>query len=459
MSVRKGILGLVATVSLAASFTGLLQGWALEMPPSLKSLENPKPASSVPKTTTPAVKPAAQTPAATKAPAAKLDSQSTPAAAKAPATGKTTAAAKTPASQKPAQQNVYQGKATKEVYSEQAESTPVSASHVDILRSVPLEVKEYDSVLERYSTASQVVSTIDSTPNLLVHMEAIRRGYHQLSADEKDKLLGTLFARQRASEHDLMHAFNHGYAQLVFKQNKTGLFFLRKANDRFKTQFSALAYGMAQVEADINLENARPEEMTTRKMDAMYKLADAVQADSLNHQPGFWPSYVRVVEQMKSMPAYGSFVRRDFSLVYLPHGNNVLPMRGASTVSIPLKTDTSTLPVYGTSCDPNQAMDADEGGAAVSQKTVNFGTGSALIQFFNTEEPGLYRVRVTSEDGHHLLSFHTHNKASIVEDLEGDGNFEIVARQYMHNPLTPVLVYRHTPCGFELDKKVFNNFQ
>jgi hypothetical protein len=57
-----------------------------------------------------------------------------------------------------------------------------------------------------------------------------------------------------------------------------------------------------------------------------------------------------------------------------------------------------------------------------------------------------------------LLSFETYANR-LVEDLDGDGTFEIVARQYKQDPYNPVIVYRYTPCGFELDKKIFNAFR
>lgn len=345
---------------------------------------------------------------------------------------------------------------------------PGFTASIDILRSVPLEIKQYPEAKNfpgKFTTAEQVLAAIDSTPNLLVHMEAIRRGYHDLDAEQAEKLLSALFKRHQTDEKDLMHGFNHGYAQLVFKHNKTGLFFLRKANDKFKDQFSSLAYGMAEVEADINLENAKPEEMTMRKLDVTFQLSDAVKRDAEKHQPGFWPSYMRVIEKVKTVPALSSFARRDFSLAYLPYGNSVIPMRGAMTVSLPLKASPSTLlsNAMTTSCNPD-AVESGSGsatatGAAISQRSADFNGNVALIQFFNTEQAGLYRVRVTGSDSTPMLSFKTYAMPHIVEDLEGDGTFEIVARQYKQDPLNPVLVYRYTPCGFELDKKVFNTFQ
>lgn len=337
---------------------------------------------------------------------------------------------------------------------------------VDILRSVPLEVKDYASAQsfpERFTTAAEVINALNSTPVLLVHMEALRRGYHELPYSEQEKLLTNLHKRRMTNENDLMLGFDHGYAQLVFKQNKTGLFFLRKANDKIQDQFSNLAYAMAEAEADIMLEGAKPEETTTRKMDVTYKLGDAVKLDAAKHQPGFWPSYVRVIEKLKPMPAYKSFTRRDFSLAYVPYGNSVVPLKGSTSAAIPLTNKPATLlsNALGTSCNPdevNPETDA-KGGNVVTQRGANFNGNTALIQFTATEENHLYRVRVLNASGAPMLSFKTYAMPNIVEDIDGDGTFEIVARQYQYNPMLPALVYRYTPCGFELDKQIHNNFQ
>lgn len=350
--------------------------------------------------------------------------------------------------------------------------TPVSpAEPLDILRSVPLEVSGYASgkaFPEKFTSTEQVIQALNSTPVLLVHMEAIRRAYHDMPITEHDKLLTAIHKRRLTNEKDLMLGFDHGYAELVFKQNKTGLFFLRKANDYFRDQFSALAYGMAEVEADINLENATPDMMTTRKLDATFQLGDAVRRDALKHQPGFWPSYLKVIEIMKPMPSYKSFSHRDFSLVYVPYGNSVVPLKGVTTANLPLNegapmpslTDTS----LGTTCSPESSpLDASEQpftGASVAQHSASFNGNTALIQFFQAQESSQYRARVTGQNGKQLATF----KTSViprrpVEDLDGDGVHEIVVRQYAQNPLMPVIVYRYTPCGLELDQKIYDNFQ
>lgn len=340
------------------------------------------------------------------------------------------------------------------------------AEPLDLLRSIPLTVNGYASAQsfpERFSSPEQVVQALNSTPVLLVHMEALRRAYHELDPGSHDRLLEAIHKRRLTNEKDLMLGFDHGYAQLVFKQNKTGLFFLRKANDFFQDQFSALAYGMAEVEADLNLESATPETTTTRKLDAMFKLADAVQRDAKNHQPGFWPSYIQVIEKMKPMAAYKSFSNRDFSLVYVPYGNAVVPLGGVQNSSLPLTMDNPTASLtsanFGTVCSPEGDPDTATG-PSVAQQSANFNGMPALIQFFGNSGLNDYVVRISGPDGRTLTSFKANTVPNrVVEDLDKDGVYEIVIRQYRENPSRPVIVYRYTPCGLELDQKIHNAFQ
>lgn len=350
-------------------------------------------------------------------------------------------------------------------------SIPAQADTVDFLRSIPLNVEGYASAKtfpEKFNTPEQVIQALNSTPVLLVHMEAIRRAYHDLDPGSHDKLLEAIHKRRMTNEKDLMLGFDHGYAQLVFKQNKTGLFFLRKANDYFQDQFSALAYGMAEVEADLNLEESTPEVTTTRKLDAMFKLADAVQRDAQKHQPGFWPSYIQVIDKMKGMPAYKSFSSRDFSLVYVPYGNTVVPLPGIQSSSQSLSTNNPegglTSASFGSVCSPEPGpLDLNASGhtgASVAQQTANLNGNPALIQFFPTSVEKQYHVRVTSNTGQPLANFRANTIPNrVVEDLDKDGVYEIVVRQYRENPLQPVIVYRATPCGLEADQKILNNFQ
>jgi hypothetical protein len=350
--------------------------------------------------------------------------------------------------------------------------TETPSQQVDFLRSVPLEVSGYPAaqcLSSRLTSADQILQVLNSTPVFLVHMEALRRGYAELPLTEQTRLLKALRARHTAKENDLAIGFDLGYAELVYENNKTGLFFLRKANDKFQNQFTNLAYGMAQVEADITLENAKPEEMTTRKMDAMYRLGDAVKIDAGQHQPGFWPSYMRVIEKMKPMVAYKSFSRRDFSVAYLPFGNPVVPLSNVTVSSLsevqPGTPGTTITGIVNNSCSPNaEAGNTDAanffGKNMLSQRTAVFRDSKATIQFYPTSEDHLYNVRVLGPTGNPMLSFQSHVMGNIVEDLDGDGTFEIVARQFQYNPFKPFVVYRYTAaCGFELDQKVRDSFQ
>lgn len=349
---------------------------------------------------------------------------------------------------------------------------PAQAETLDLLHSVPLEISQYDiaqTLPQQLATADQVMNVLNATDNLLVRMEVMRRAHKDLPLSEQDKLLTELHARHRAQQNDAHKFFDHGYAQLVLKDNKSGLFFLRKANDRLQNQFSALAYAMAQAEVDLNQEGSTPEEMTTRKLDVRYLLRDAVNRDAANHMAGFWPSYVRVLEKLQPLPTYNNFATSDLSLTYLPYGNSVIPMRGGKVSYIPITDSTEVLVANAkhTACDPDSVSPLSAGDQnfdpagekPVSSRTVDFNGQNALVEFFkSTEETGKYRVRVLSQDGFPLLSFSSYRLSSVVEDLEGDGSYEIVIRQFEHDPYQPIIVYRPTPCGFELDRTVYTYF-
>lgn len=201
------------------------------------------------------------------------------------------------------------------------EAIPVAAEY-DLIRSIPLTVDGYPEAasVEAPKSATSLLSALQSSPNLAVHMELLRRGRTSLSKDEQNDLVVRLLKRYEASPEDAVQFFDYGYAQLVYLNNQTGLFFLRKANDRLKTPFTSLAYAMGQFEVDLTQEKSAPNEMTMRKLDVIYKLGDAVMADVKNHQAGFWPQYVHVIQKVAQVPAYQDFADTDFSLRYVPSG-------------------------------------------------------------------------------------------------------------------------------------------
>jgi hypothetical protein len=446
---------------------------------------------------------------------------------------------------------------------------PVLKPNNWLIRDVPLTVSSYTEILasfpEKPSTASEIVQALNNTPNLLIHMELLRRGYHELPESEQSRLVERLEIRHQENDRDMIMAFDYGYAQLVYLGNKGGLYFLRKANDTFETQFTSLAYGMAQVDVDLNLEQSKPGEMTTRKMDAVYKLGDAVKLDSARHQAGFWPSFVGVIERIKTVDAYKSFSNRDFSVAYVPYGSIAMSYTGATsggggttgTMASPLivsnllaqsaqaeamrslpeemreasnhpvasGNDNNPLPGQSmlihperiTSCEVNplqtttgsdatgrvmaaraitQPVNQESmpefkqetgGGSAVQpvdapsslpatvkaspaenplpvekplmERTFTVATVKTTLAFFPAEIDHQYDVQVSTE-GKSPFRFKTYVMPSILEDLDRDGQFEIVARQYRYAPLTPVLVYRYSPsCGFIQDEAVLRQFE
>ncbi|MBX2860005.1 MAG: hypothetical protein KTR14_02130 [Vampirovibrio sp.] len=209
-----------------------------------------------------------------------------------------------------------------------ATTVGLQAWSIDLLRDVPLEIGAYeasDHVLDTSLTsADAVMNVLQGSQNLLVHMEVLRRGYTELSTAEQQKLIKNLLARKKAMAEDTASFFDYGYAELVYNRNKTGLFFLRKANDRLKNQFTSLAYAMAQAEVDLNEEGASPSEMTTRKLDVTYKLTDAVHRDAKSHKPGFWASFVRVQQKLQPVTAFKDIVKSDFSTSYVPYATSSL---------------------------------------------------------------------------------------------------------------------------------------
>lgn len=338
-------------------------------------------------------------------------------------------------------------------------SVQVPALGLDLLRSVPLEISAYEveaGIPPTLSDAAQVLDLLNGNRNLLVHMEVIRRAYTDLPPEERQKLLEELFGRYQALDDDAVRFFDHGYAQLVFEENQTGLFFLRKANDAIKDQFSSLAYAMAQAEADLNHENRAPDEMTTRKMDVMYKLKDAAIRDAGASMAGFWPSFVRVTEKLKDFPAYASVKKTDYSVKYVPYGNSVLPLAMSRLLGdggrIDLVGASGAGGFQGCEISRNRLTPPDE--MLYTAKHVDLlGTGDTfVVKFFRTDEADEYRVRVLNPDQQVIGAFTSSVAPYIIEDLEEDGKYEFVIRQHKTDPYHPVVVYRLSDDGCAVTK-------
>ena len=344
-----------------------------------------------------------------------------------------------------------------------------ATTQVDILRSVPLEISGYNLPKDNgFTTASELLGVMDGQKSLLVHMELMRRSYLTLPESEKEKLLSTLYTRYKTSENDTIKFFDHGYAQMLYKKNKTGLFFLRKANDRIGDQFSSLAYAMAEAEADVELENAGPAEMTTRKLSVMFNLRDSLARQKASAKPGFWPSFVRFIAALQPLDAYDDFTDTDFSLDFVPYGNSVT----AATVGASAGMGGAAASIdTATSCSvrANRVTPTETPGTLFGSRMVDFDNDKQFetvrfytekpMQAYSADERPTYRVVITDNQGRLLGEMSSRVAPYIVEDLNGDGAYEVVIRQYQADPYHPVLVHRLTECGFEEDKTVYGYFQ
>ncbi|MBY0404709.1 MAG: hypothetical protein K2X66_12470 [Cyanobacteria bacterium] len=354
-------------------------------------------------------------------------------------------------------------------------TSPVMAqTTLDLLHKVPFQISAYPeskAFPDKFTTSDEVVGILNKTPNLLVHMEALRRGYFDLAPSEQEALVKVLHARYFSNENDTIKFFDNGYAQLVYKSNKTGLFFLRKANDKIKNQFSNLAYALAQADADINIEKASPDVMTFRKLDVTYKLSDAVDYDAKSHQPGFWPAFLSVLTQLKAIGPFANFTNTDFSSKYVPFGSDVA-LVNAGKVQVATSESTALPPLPGADSSIAQTASCDTSVTAPStgvnwEKLIRStdlhlgdGLNGSKVNFFPTEKPNSFRVIALDPNKQTLANFSSPVAPYIVEDIDGDGVDELVIRQYLESPENPVIVYRFNKrCGFQLDKTVSRYFQ
>lgn len=345
----------------------------------------------------------------------------------------------------------------------------------DLLHQVEFDISAYPEskkLSAKLTNADEVVQILNGTKNLLVHMEAIRRGSLDLSESEKQALVQKVHARYFASENDVTKFFDNGYTQMTVLNNKSGLFFLRKANDKLANQFTSLAYALAQADADVNIERSSPANMSFRKLDVTYKMTDAVTRDAQSHQPGFWPSFTQALEKLGTIPAFTSFAHKDFSDSYVPFPNDGVLGQGGKVKIVTAEStvsDASGKPA-GASCEPaissGQDISVDLTKAfkmmplRLGMMTPNMTSSLDKVYFFQTAQPSQYRVLAINGSRQVLADFISPQAPYIVEDLEGDGTDELVIRQYLKDKKEPVKVYRYSPvCGFQQDKTVASYFR
>lgn len=348
-----------------------------------------------------------------------------------------------------------------------------TAQAVDLLRSVTLTIDGYTTGTpaypETFTTASQVLGTLSTKRNLLFHMETLRRSEAQLPDVEKTALLARLMKRYQASDEDPVLFFDHGYAQLVFNHNKTGLFFLRKANDRIQDQFSAMAYAMAQAEVDLNEEAASPTEVNQRKMSVANMMKDAAKRDAETPKPGFWPSFLHVIAALKAIPAYSDLTGTDFSMVMVPYGNTSLvsdtSSNSATAIASTEGVPTSEKPEPRACIFDNSNTNIPNPKTAVTTKHADLNNDGSpeTIRFFETGSGGRdthhYQVVVTDAQNHVLANFTSPVAPYIIEDLDGDKVYEFVIRQARIDPYHPVVVYRYDGCQYAPDEDTASLFR
>jgi hypothetical protein len=371
----------------------------------------------------------------------------------------------------------------------------------DLLRQVPFEVASLAPDLpERFEQADVVMRTLEQAPQLLVHMEVLRRAQASLPESQKKQLLVALLKRYQAKPTVAATYFDHGYAQLVFLRNKTGLFFLRKANDDLKTQESSFAYALAQADIELHVEQVPGETYTTRKMDVGYKVQDAVERDVQKHQPGFWPSLSRFLDALKPLAAYRDVLSKDYAAYYVPAGNRTLPFRTLPpTLLAPEKTSHGQPPELaphrseGPPVPPMASVSVGGGTAATSAAGLMLlaATAPPTLHRSHSQTPplkdatpyalgllgptstqivwvrpnhggdakrGTYRLVITNDKGARLAELDTPVAPYVFEDLDHDDVFEVVLR-YGDNRRMPVQVYRYRQGRYVLDTQLARVFQ
>lgn len=410
----------------------------------------------------------------------------------------------------------------------QAARMPVNANEASVLRQ--LDVSAIPVPVAQLQTAEQLVQALSLDPSrLLQNMALLHRAYLQLPQSQRENALALLLKRKDANMAQPASWVDLGYAQVLWDRNKTGLFFLRKADDQLKSGASSLAYALAQAEIDTYVEQADPNTVNVRKLDVAQLITSAVRQDAASHSAGFWPVFVQGVRHLKQQhPAYVRFLSQDFSQHYVPYGNRmakyVAPYTVAqyqeskpSTVSSSSETRDLTPSAQVQSKPDNQRRRSlfknrnsrpTAAKSRVASNTVFVAPPASpqvanapiqvdlnqveksrhvklepsrsddwiTVHYFPTNRPAVKTIALPGQPSQleHPMEAVVLNKqnlwlgnivtfpdatTSMFEDLERDGRFEIVLRQYEATPLNPVTVYRVTPQGLVQDQTVSQLFR
>lgn len=292
--------------------------------------------------------------------------------------------------------------------------------------------------------------------NLLAHVGLINEVAQTLSAEKQQLFLHELETRQQQNQKNVAANFDYGYALLRLGQNSDGLYVLRKLSDALPEDTTIqLVYAAAMAEADKTFDKTPDDDLSHSKLEATNHIKQALASDLKSHQPGFWPTFISIVTPLSKLPAYEGLLTKDFSASYVPRGNRV--------------------PLYVAPIEAEKAM-ADEA-SAVKHTTWVFAPGDVertnYIQL-KADDPwvvvkhltpagarklGGANTLVLNQAGEVLARFYNPGRPYVVEDLEKDGTFEIVVRQYDEKPATPVFVYRYRNEQLMLDEAVQQLFE
>lgn len=342
-----------------------------------------------------------------------------------------------------------------------------------LIRSIPLVISGYAGaagIPEAAKTPEGVISVLEATSSLLPHMEVIRQAHTCAgqSPEAKLTLLTSLKDRYLKDQDNPAKFFDYGYAQLVLEGNKNGLFFLRKANDRLNTPATSLAYGMAQIDVDRLHEKGQPSELTTRKMDAGYKLKDALILNRVQKMPGIWPTYVQIMASLKDFTAFESLRNEDVSSIYVPAGNTSLsrslPSAASAFLAMPTAQADTEVPATMSSgviapCKASYSTPT-QAALAYTKKVDILNNGElSTVNFYKSQTDSLYLVQVQDAKNKVVGEFTSYKAPYIMEDLDGDNQFELVVRQFEREPLHPVYVYRWSGACFGEDTGISAYFK
>jgi hypothetical protein len=341
---------------------------------------------------------------------------------------------------------------------------------MDFVRTIPLGLPRTEAqLLQTTNLTLPIAQTLlmNDNTSAALHMEVIRLAHQQFTPPDQQKLLYALYQRYQKNNTNPRCFFDYGWAQLALQRNKTGLFFLRKANDRLAHQDTMLAYAMAQIEADLVAEGNPPEEPTVRKTDVMFKLKDAIALQMEQPKQGFWPTYVRLLDRLKPFAAYESFVARDYSLQLFPRvavkQDYTLPSPkplslGAASQGKPLSANPPLSTGITMACSVNQeAYTQATSGTFLSGEWVkvpmakqgmpnNLTDASYRLLVYQSQASNKkYHAVVANAQQQPVMVFMNLTQYRLQEDPNGDGIPELVIRQYADNPLDPVAVYSFQP--------------